>query len=722
MQCEAVLHTEGPLLIIAGAGSGKTTVLCRRIANLILACNVRPYRILAVTFTNKAANELKERLAAMGADADDVWACTFHSCCVKMLRRGIERLGYKPGFTIFDADDSARVIKQCMADLGITDKAFNPKVIQSIISRAKDQMISAREFDGDENDYILSVTKQVYVEYQKRLKQQNALDFDDIIFNCVVMLRENADILEKWQRQFSYIMVDEYQDTNIAQFELVLLLSGGSANLCVVGDEDQSIYRFRGATIENILSFERQFSARVIKLEQNYRSTDTILKAANAVISKNSRRNVKNLWTDLGTGDKIKLVTLSDEREEASFVASSIAESENKKYSDNAILYRTNAQSRNFEFSLSRMGIPYIIIGGTRFYERKEVKDIIAYLSVLDNPFDMLRLRRIINVPKRNIGEATQTEIERLALEHNASPIEIIENADKFETLYRKAKPLSGFLKFFREILQRAQNPETTPDELIEDILELSGYRLMLMSEGEEGMGRLQNIEELKSAAITFVEDSGPENSSLSEFLGHCSLMSATDISSENNNRVVLMTIHAAKGTEFNNVYLVGAEENIFPSMRSLSEHLGEEEERRLAYVAITRARKKLCITHAKQRLFFGQTNRNRLSRFIADIPPDCIEPIDKTVTANTQTTSYFKRTNTTGGYLQNQNARPTMTAKTDFVREPPAHGARVKHKAFGKGTVIGITPKGNDTLAEVAFDILGTKKVSVKFLVVENP
>ncbi|MDR1753904.1 MAG: UvrD-helicase domain-containing protein [Eubacterium sp.] len=715
VQKQAVLHSEGPLLIIAGAGSGKTTVLCGRIANL-LSSGVCPWQVLAVTFTNKAAMELKERLNKMGANANDVWALTFHSCCVKMLRRGIERLGYKNSFAIYDTDDSARVIKQCMVDLGITDKAFSQKMIQNIISRAKDKLISPEKFE-DNDEYAAKMVKSVYKEYQKRLKQQNALDFDDIIFKTVEMLRENPDILDKWQTQFKYIMVDEYQDTNMAQFELISLLAGKYGNLCVVGDEDQSIYRFRGATIENILSFERQFSAKVIKLEQNYRSTEMILKAANAVISKNTQRKEKELWTDLGKGSKIKVVTLSDEQSEAMFVANSIMDGrENgERFSDNTILYRTNAQSRNFELALSRMGIPYVIIGGTKFYDRKEIKDILAYLSIIDNPFDMVRLRRIINVPKRSIGESTQNEIERLSLESGLSPIDIIEKSEYYPSLLKKSKPLSQFSVFYKKV---SINSGGELNALIDDIIDQSGYREMLMAEGDEGQSRLQNIEELKSSAVSFLEEN--EESGLSEFLGQIALISDIDSYDPEGDHVSLMTIHSAKGTEFENVYLAGAEENIFPSFRSLSEPLGLEEERRLAYVAITRAKKNLCITHTKQRLLFGATQRNNLSRFVADIPKECLELTDKTISSKEYAVSEIGRNKLRAefqeGYLQSQYQKravmPEFTIKTnDF-----SAGDRVNHRVFGDGIVLGTTPMGDDSLLEIAFDRIGTKKIAANF------
>jgi DNA helicase-2/ATP-dependent DNA helicase PcrA len=711
-QKEAVLRTEGAVLIIAGAGSGKTTVLCYRIAHIIRENLAPPWRILAVTFTNKAAAELKLRLSAMEIDAKDVWAGTFHSTCVKILRRGIELLGFKSNFTIYDMDDSLRVIKACMADLNMSDKSWNPKQIQSEISRAKDKLQSPDEFnvyrDG-KPDYMLEKISAVYTAYQNRLKAANALDFDDIIMKTVELLETAPEVLDKWQRQFKYIMVDEYQDTNHAQYKLISLLAGKDGNLCVVGDEDQSIYRFRGATIENILSFEEEFKAHTVKLEQNYRSTETILAAANAVIKNNTQRKNKTLWSKLGEGEKIELRTFLSERREADFIKETVMNGvvDGRKYSDYLVLYRMNAQSRTAELALAASGVPYRIIGGVRFYERKEIKDILAYMSVIENPGDIVRLRRVINVPKRGIGEATQAEVENIALGLGISPVEVMERAGEFSTLSKKAKPLTALAAMFRDL---GDSDRYLPD-LIDDICEQSGYLDMLKTEGEEGEGRLQNIQELKSSAISFCEEN--PGAGLSEFLEQAALIADMDSYEQGEERVVLMTMHSAKGLEFDTVFIVGAEENIFPSYRSAADPLEIEEERRLAYVAITRAKRKLYVTNAKERLLFGQTQRNRISRFIREIPPELTiaEAEDMPV------------------FVKPAKVKPDFTQVSGFDRkkETPkvnvnyTDGERVRHKIFGEGTVIDVNPMGGDSLLEIMFDKEGTKKIMANFAGVQK-
>ena len=754
MQREAVFRVNGAVLIVAGAGSGKTTVLCSRAANLILfgdaynseynrelspddleylnayvnnraeADTVRlsnilgynraaPWRILAVTFTNKAAAELKHRLSAMNVNAGDVWAGTFHSTCVKILRRGIENIGYKSNFTIYDMDDSLRVIKSCMADLGISDKSFNPKQIQSAISRAKDKLISSDKFsvyrDGKQ-DYMLEKIQTVYAEYQKRLKAANALDFDDLIMKTAELLSSSPEVLEKWRNQFEYIMVDEYQDTNHAQYKLISLLAGQNGNLCVVGDEDQSIYRFRGATIENIRSFEDEFKAHTVKLEQNYRSTGTILKAANSVIKNNTRRKNKTLWSNLGEGEKIELKTFLNEKREASFIADTITENAEKgvKFSNHLVLYRMNAQSRTVELALAASGVPYRIIGGVRFYERKEIKDVLAYLSVVQNPGDIVRLNRIINVPKRSIGDATQAEIENIALGLGISPVEVMERAGEFATVAKKAKQLTSLALMFREL---GSGERYLPD-LIDDILEQSGYLNMLKNEGEEGEVRIQNIGELKSSAISFCEDN--PGAGLSEFLEQAALIADMDSYEEEEDKTVLMTMHSAKGLEFDTVFIVGAEENIFPSYRSMADPDEIEEERRLAYVALTRAKRKLYVVCSKERLFFGQTQRNRISRFIGEIPPELInvekeEPVSVPFAKPQRKEAYVP----VSGVDRNRPSAKTGVNYSD--------GERIKHKIFGEGTIIDVNPMGGDFLLEVIFDKVGTKKIMANFAKIEK-
>lgn len=768
-QKEAIYRLEGAVLIIAGAGSGKTTVLCNRIANMLLFGKsynkdfernisaedeafllsyaegneentsdvisrlsdllgyerAAPWRIMAVTFTNKAAGELRERLERMNAGGKDVFAGTFHSACIRMLRRGIEELGYKSAFTIYDTDDSLRVIKEVMKYLNISDKAFSPKEFQSKISRAKDKLITPERFpvigEGGRADFKLEKAKEIYAEYQKRLKSANALDFDDIIMKTVELLEKSPAVLERWQKSFDYIMVDEYQDTNMAQYRLISLLAGGTGNLCVVGDEDQSIYRFRGATIENILSFEKEFHASVVKLEQNYRSTETILNAANAVIGNNTQRKGKNLWSDLGEGDKISLNTFRSETDEAGFVAEKVLElkKDGGCFKDCAVLYRTNAQSRNIELSLSKSGIPYRIIGGTKFYERKEIKDIIAYLSVINNPADILRLNRIINEPKRGIGEATQSEIYRISEGLGITPVEVMERSTEFAGVEKKSKVLEPLGRMFREL---GENEDRSLDGIIDDILAETGYESMLLTQGDEGQGRLENIRELKSGAIAFMEEN--EEHSLSDYLENLALITDLDNYEAEEDKVVLMTMHGAKGLEFENVFIVGAEENIFPSYRSQLDSSEIEEERRLAYVAITRAKKRLYISNAKQRLLFGSTQRNKLSRFVGEIPMKYLEVNDNTLAAEAEIVQRVRKP-VKVGYLQ-QEARHKQVEKM-AARIASAHaetfaaGERIRHKVFGEGTVLTAKAMGNDTLLEIAFDKSGTKKIMANFAKVEK-
>ena len=770
-QREAIYRTKGAVLIIAGAGSGKTTVLCNRIANMILFGSsyntefdrefgaedekflrdfaegsipvdfysteklsnllgyekAMPWKILAVTFTNKAAGELKERLNNMNANADKVFAGTFHAACAYILRRGIEGIGYKSSFTIYDQDDSLRVIKDVMKYLGISDKAFSPKEFQSKISHAKDKLITPDRFpimgEGGRPDFKLEKAKDVYAEYQKRLKAANALDFDDMIMKTVQLFETCPEVLERWQKSFDYIMVDEYQDTNMAQYKLVSMLAAGSGNLCVVGDEDQSIYRFRGATIENILSFEKEFKAKVVKLEQNYRSTETILDAANAVICNNTQRKGKNLWSDLGEGDKIELHNFEEEISESNFVAAKVMElkGEGGQFKDNAVLYRTNAQSRSVELSLSKSGIPYRIIGGTKFYDRKEIKDILAYMSVINNPFDTVRLARIINEPKRGLGDATQSEVFRIAEGLGISPVEVMERSEEFATITKKAKVLEPLGRMFRELGEDEDRPL---DSLIDDILAETGYESMLLTQGDEGQGRLENIRELKSGVINFMEEN--EAHSLADYLENIALITDLDNYDQNEDKVVLMTMHGAKGLEFPNVFIVGAEENIFPSYRAQLDSGEVEEERRLAYVAITRAKKKLFITHTRQRLIYGSTQRNKLSRFILEIPQKDLQIEDHTRAAADFGSDRAKRPAKTG-YLQ-QEARHSqvekLAAKISAAHTAPqsfAAGERIRHKVFGEGTILKAQAVGNDHLLEISFDKVGVKKIMANFAKVEK-
>ncbi|MCL2634921.1 MAG: UvrD-helicase domain-containing protein [Oscillospiraceae bacterium] len=716
-QKEAVNHTEGPLLIIAGAGSGKTSVLCYRVANIINKGLAAPWQILAVTFTNKAAGELKERLFALDIpDAGDIKAGTFHGTCVKFLRQGIESVGYKKGFTIYDSDDSIRVIKSCLKELGVSEKAFSAKALAQPISRAKDKLVRPEDFETEINgkrDYFLETVRDVYTLYQKKLKAANALDFDDLIMKTVELFENRSDVLERWQKQFRYIMVDEYQDTNHAQYRLISLLASQNKNLCVVGDEDQSIYRFRGATIENILSFEEEFNARVIKLEQNYRSTESILGAANGIIERNTQRKGKTLFTQIKGGDKVQLNIYSDEQEEAMSIAREIEKGKGQgiSFGMNAVLYRANAQSRTPELALARSSIPYRIIGGVRFYERKEIKDILAYMSIIENPFDLVRFRRIINEPKRGIGDATQAEIERISVDLGISPVDVMANAYNFPGLLKKAKSLESVAAIFTE-LSGSSDGRALPN-IVDDILEQTGYLKMLQNEGDEGLTRLENVKELKSALVKFTEEH--ENASISDYLEQVALVSDTDSYESGEDRVVLMTIHAAKGLEFPRVFLIGAEESLFPSFRSIADPMDLEEERRLAYVAVTRAKKTLIITAAKQRLLYGVTQRNPISRFVKEIPDEFI----KVNTRRGELRSPVKNKPT--GYLASQNAitKPPTPVNQSIVTF--SDGDKVRHKVFGEGVVLDVQPMGGDSLLEIAFEKVGTKKIMANFAKIEK-
>ena len=753
MQFEAVTTVNGPLLILAGAGSGKTTVLVNRIANLVkfgdgyrsTYCpavteddikagedylngvtdfvpngvfsvrQVRPWQILAITFTNKAAGELKERIAArLGEDASDIWAGTFHSVCGKLLRINAEKIGYSSHFTIYDTDDQRRLMKQIMKAHEIDEKLLPHKRVLSIISDAKEKLISPAEFKEQAgNDLRLKTVAELYRIYQKRLKEADAMDFDDMIFNTVRLLQTDSDALGYCTGKFRYVMVDEYQDTNHAQYELVRLLSSGENNICVVGDDDQSIYRFRGATIENILNFEDEYgNAKVIRLEQNYRSTSNILDAANAVIKNNRGRKGKTLWTDNGTGEKISVFTADDERGEARYIADRILENvkNGSKFSDHAVLYRMNAQSGSIESVFARSGIAYRVIGGLRFFDRKEIKDVIAYLQLVNNNNDDLRLRRIINEPKRGIGETTMSNAAQIAAELGISLFEVIKRADEFAALSRAAVRLRSFCDIIEELTE--MSADISVSELLAEILEKTGYRLSITESGEEPEKqeeRLQNVAEFASTIAQYEQDA--QEPSLSDFLEQTALVSDIDSLDESEDRVVLMTIHSAKGLEFNNVFLIGMEEGIFPGNQSIYSGAEEmEEERRLAYVAITRAKKTLTVTNAYMRMLFGSTNRNMPSRFLKEIPEELcsfegyrhsfVKPSYDTVHK-----SYLDR---------NPYSSPSPAPKADAAKY--AAGQRVSHKAFGEGLILSVKPMGGDTLLEVAFNTVGTKKLMAAY------
>ena len=715
-QLEAVLHTEGPLLILAGAGSGKTTVLINRIAYIIDQSLAKPWQILAITFTNKAAGELKERLTAMlGDTGGDVWAATFHSTCARILRRDGDRIGYSSHFTVYDTDDSKRLVKDCQKALNIDDKMISHKSILSEISHAKDSMLSPADYQAAAgSDFRLAKIGAVYELYQKRLREADAMDFDDLLGNTVELFRQCPDVLEYYQNRFRYIMVDEYQDTNQVQYEFVRLLAEKSKNLCVVGDDDQSIYKFRGATIENIMSFEKSYpNAKVIRLEQNYRSTKNILNAANAVISNNEERKGKTLWTENPEGDKIQIHTSSNEQDEAGFVATTILEqiAKGRKYSDFAVLYRMNSQSNILEKVFVKSGIPYRIIGGHRFYERREIRDMIAYLSVINNPSDEIRLRRIVNQPKRSIGDKTIATASEIAGALGESLLEVQGRADEFDSLRRASVKLKAFYDMMQELIDANDDESVSLHELYELILEKTGYIEALRGEKEEAETRIENINELASNLLKFQEENG-EEATLSAFLEEVSLMTDIDNYDETADTVVMMTMHSAKGLEFPVVFLPGFEEGIFPGLQAIYDPNEIQEERRLCYVAITRAKESLYLLNADSRMLFGSTSRNRPSRFSLEIPLDLIN--------KTREQDWRKPDlGTKMPVAETELRRKSATAAMHFGQvTPPARsgnvfktGDMVQHKTFGKGLVISATPMGNDVLLEIAFE-QGTKKL----------
>lgn len=739
MQQLAVDTTEGPLLILAGAGSGKTTVLVNRVEHIISSRLATPWQVLAITFTNKAAGELRERLvSAIGDEANDIWAYTFHSCCSRILRRFGERIGYTNHFTIYDTDDSRRVMKQCQKQLGIEDKLINHKSILAEISRAKDSLISPDEYkQTSQNDFRKSKIAECYEMYQKELKKSDAMDFDDIIFNTVKLLEENEDVRDLYQTQFKYVMVDEYQDTNHAQYVLTSLLADKYKNICVVGDDDQSIYRFRGATIENILSFENHYKgAKVIRLEENYRSTQNILDGANAVISHNKNRKGKTLFTRSGSGDKIVYKTVMSESEESQYIIDEIIKNVDNgmKYSDHAILYRMNAQSRNLEVMLTKSGISHRIIGGHRFFDRKEIKDIVSYLAVINNPSDNVRLQRIINVPKRAIGDTMFANVLEIAAGLGMSAFEVCERADEFQKTSRSASKLMGFTKMIRDFQECIEDGMGLND-LLQEVLEKTKYLDFLHEDIETYDDRVNNIKELSSMFIKYEEES--EDANLSEFLEDVALISDIDSYNEDEDAVVLMTLHSAKGLEFPVVFIPGMEEGIFPGNQSMFSEEDLEEERRLAYVGITRAKKKLYLISSQQRMLYGQTSRNMPSRFLREIPSSVID--DQSVVARRSTGFTSAHTGFSSGarggssYTSSSkigSARQSSNSAHKFGQAGNAAqksnvdykvGDTVSHKSFGTGTILTITPMGGDMLLEVAFDKAGTKKMMANYARLEK-
>ena len=766
-QKQAVFTVNGPLLILAGAGSGKTTVLINRIANIlrygdaynstylrddldendIAACKAyiengtplttesqehlsvsacAPWRIMAITFTNKAAGELKDRLCAMlGETANDIWASTFHSTCARILRRDGERIGYSSHFTVYDTDDQRRLMKSILKELDISEKNITPKSILNEISRAKDSLISPAEYAltvGD--DFRLKIISRAYTTYQKRLEDADAMDFDDLINKVVELFKKCPDVLEYYQNRFRYLMVDEYQDTNHAQYTFVRMLAEKSGNLCVVGDDDQSIYKFRGATIENILSFENTFqNATVIRLEQNYRSTQNILDAANAVIEHNTERKGKTLWTQNGTGAMIHLHTAENETDEAERITKIILDgvAAGRKFSDYAVLYRMNSQSLTFERNFAKSGVPHRIIGGTRFYERREIREMIAYLSVINNPSDEMRLRRIINTPKRSIGDRSVEVAAQIGQQTGETLFEVVSHAKDYPALSRAANKMTLFAAQMQGLIELNNDEKVTLGELYDELVERIDYLNFLKTDDPESAeDRAANVQELASNLRRF-EEENPEGT-LSDFLEEVSLITDIDNYDNNADSVVLMTVHSAKGLEFPVVFLPGMEENIFPGMASVYVPSEVEEERRLAYVAITRAKEELYIFHAESRMIFGMTNRNRVSRFVEEIPETLVEhtrsrdysarPVSMPSFGGAKPFGEAPKTKSVaeaGGFMPKPRVKPAP-AGTYRV------GDTVLHKVFGTGLIVSATPMANDTLLEVAFDKVGTKKLFANF------
>ena len=751
-QRQAVMATDGPLLILAGAGSGKTRVLTHRTAYLIEECGVNPYNIMAITFTNKAAGEMRERIDQMvGYGSESIWVCTFHSTCVRILRRYIDRLGFGTNFTIYDSDDQKTLMKDICKRLEIDTKMYKEKMFLSAISSAKDELIDPIEFETRAaGDYVKRKQAQVYREYQQALKQNNALDFDDLIMKTVELFKLDKEVLASYQDRFRYIMVDEYQDTNTAQFELIRLLALKYQNLCVVGDDDQSIYKFRGANIYNILNFEHHFpDATVIKLEQNYRSTQNILDAANAVIANNQGRKEKRLWTDNGAGDKITFEQLDTAAEEADFVARDIARRVRKgeyQYKDCAILYRTNAQSRLFEERFITANIPYKIFGGVNFYARKEVKDLLAYLKTIDNGQDDLAVRRIINIPKRGIGAASINKVALYAQEQEISFYDALCVAEQVPGLGKAAAKIRPFVLFIQSMKAKAKLLSVS--DLLQEVIETTGYVRELEAEGtDEAEARIENIDELISKAVDYAE--GEEAPTLNGFLENVALVADIDSFDENSDYVVLMTLHSAKGLEFPNVYLAGLEDGLFPSYMSITSDNSQaeiEEERRLAYVGITRAKKNLTITSARVRMVRGQTQYGKVSRFVREIPPELLsgkiyepktkeEPIEQSTFQKAR--KAFRTVPSYGGsgygkevgegygstFRSSKATKPVYTKvenQRDFGSAGGALsyqvGDRVRHIKFGDGEVMAIVSGGRDYEVTVDFDKAGTKKMFASF------
>ena len=728
MQQKAVYHTEGPLLILAGAGSGKTRVLTHRIAYLIGEKGVNPWNILAITFTNKAAQEMRERVdQIVGNDGGSVWVSTFHSTCVRILRRYIDRLGYDNNFTIYDTDDQKTLMKDVCRRLDVDTKQYKERALLAAISHAKDELLTPDDMERNAGgDFREKRIAEIYREYQASLRRNNALDFDDLIVKTVELFRKCGEVLEYWQDRFRYIMVDEYQDTNTAQFKFVSLLASKYENLCVVGDDDQSIYKFRGANIGNILGFERVFpGSKVIRLEQNYRSTQNILNAANEVIANNAERKPKRLWTENPEGDKIHFRQFMNGFEEAEYVVGDIAKGRREgrfQYRDCAVLYRTNAQSRLFEEKCLLANIPYKIVGGVNFYARKEIKDLLSYMKTVDNAADDLAVKRILNVPKRGIGATTITRVQDYADSMQMSFYEALQNAGEIPSIGRAASKIEGFVSFIQSLKSKAQ--AYTVEEILEEIIDLTGYVDELKAEDtEESRARIENIDELISKTVSYQNLRSAEGgeASLSGFLEEIALIADIDTVDPGQDYVLLMTLHSAKGLEFPNVYLAGMEDGIFPGSMSVfsADPSDMEEERRLCYVGITRAMKELTLTSARQRMIRGETQYNRVSRFVREIPRELVE-LGETIqdkkpkipeTSSAKSGYAQMRMAFQANAFQPQNFKVTKADSLDY-----GVGDTVRHVKFGVGIVKNIVEGGRDYEVTVDFDRAGTKKMFAGF------
>lgn len=728
MQQQAVFCTEGPLLILAGAGSGKTTVLVNRIAYILQSELCKPWQILAITFTNKAAGELKERICnAVPEGGSDIWAATFHSTCARILRRYGDRIGFTSHFTVYGTDDQKKLVKDILKQLNYDEKMLPVKRVLNEISKAKDEMLTPQEMLKRAGyDNLKQSVAKVYEIYQSRLKTADAMDFDDMLCKTVELFQKCPDILEFYQNQFKYIMVDEYQDTNKVQYKFVSMLAAKYGNICVVGDDDQSIYKFRGATIENILSFENTFKgAKMIRLEQNYRSTQNILNAANGVISNNTMRKGKTLWTENAVGDKIEVHTSDSERDEAQFIAKTILDgvADGRKFSDFAILYRMNAQSNSIEQALSRSGIPHRVIGGRRFYDREEIRDMVAYLQVINNPHDDVRLGRIINVPKRGIGATTLEKASEIAAGLGESIYSVIKDADVYPQLSRAATKLKSFVALIDGLMEAEQSGDYSLAELYNLILEHTDYEKYLKTEKDNPDVRIENIEELSSNIIKFEEDYA-EEASLSNFLEEISLQTDIDNYDAEADSSVMMTLHSAKGLEFPVVFIAGLEEGVFPSIATMMNPDELNEERRLAYVGITRAKEKLYITKAKSRMLMGHTSYNKVSRFVNEIPPELLNYTGEKKTfastngfsASSSHISIGAGSKFTPNKSFNTFTKPAVKSGTVYKK-----GDCVFHKVFGKGMIMKTEKMCNDTMLEVAFDKAGTKTLMANFSKMEK-